>query len=576
MTTPTLDATSPAPTMTDPADEHTAKTQTGGQETILVRSSDGVVYKIHKLLLTLHCQGLPPPNCPTTSDGVFILLEPSSILERMLYYLYPRAWPNPLLSQLSLEEILATIRALDKYHITLAREPWLKRVRDSAIQSPIAALVYAADCRNQDLVSHVAPLVVQSNLALHKVLLGLPQAVWLEWFLYHDRWNGVFRAALSTFPMQAYTLTNQIICGSCRQHHCLSRPVDLMPQSQLQLLRKLGPSSNFADSKRIDDDLEKLATTVCSTCSHGSIPLQLQIWRRYFQRAIRGIPPPLLNLTLHTSKTAAPSSTPSKLFNFSDADIIIRSKDGIEFHVHKKILEACCHAFPPSSHPTMGEVVHLTESGSTLEMLFQFIYSLQQPNWEELTLSKLWKLAEAAEKYQVHMATYLLKILMTRFVPTHPAIIFAYATKHGYHDLADEVAPFLLRSGISVGDLVPLLIPNTVLAWARYLEYVWSLCDKAIYTLPTIPNHTTSTKKCAYCGYYHCNPSSSSDLSNSLAALIKEMVGSPEKGIFKFSALSQELSNSINHTDESRGAFKKWRDEINRDIENMPAFRKFL
>ncbi|TFK37167.1 hypothetical protein BDQ12DRAFT_667120 [Crucibulum laeve] len=88
-------------------------------------------------------------------------------------------------------------------------------------------------------------------------------------------------------------------------------------------------------------------------------------------------------------------------FNAADADVIIQSCDGVQFHIHKKYLEANTGAFPPAEFNANGEVVNLTENAITLNLLFQFIYPKRHPALDSEKFDVLAPLAEAAEKYEV-------------------------------------------------------------------------------------------------------------------------------------------------------------------------------
>ncbi|KAG6838829.1 hypothetical protein H0H93_006325, partial [Arthromyces matolae] len=50
------------------------------------------------------------------------------------------------------------------------------------------------------------------------------------------------------------------------------------------------------------------------------------------------------------------------------------------------------------------EIVSLTEDSETLTTLFQYVYPRRNPDIELLTFDQFYKLAEAAEKYQVFNA----------------------------------------------------------------------------------------------------------------------------------------------------------------------------
>jgi hypothetical protein len=90
--------------------------------------------------------------------------------------------------------------------------------------------------------------------------------------------------------------------------------------------------------------------------------------------------------------------------NAKDADVIIQSCDNIDFYLHKRNLEFSTGGFPFAATPTNGEVVHLLESSSTLELLFQFVYPQRHPSLDRLEFDGLIALAEAAEKYEVYGA----------------------------------------------------------------------------------------------------------------------------------------------------------------------------
>ena len=81
--------------------------------------------------------------------------------------------------------------------------------------------------------------------------------------------------------------------------------------------------------------------------------------------------------------------------------IIIKSSDNIEFQVHRKNLEANAGAFPCAEFKTNNEAVQLSETGKTLELVFQFIYPRRHPTLEGLPFSLVADIAEAAEKYEI-------------------------------------------------------------------------------------------------------------------------------------------------------------------------------
>lgn len=88
--------------------------------------------------------------------------------------------------------------------------------------------------------------------------------------------------------------------------------------------------------------------------------------------------------------------------NAADADIVVRSSDNTNFHLHKRNLEFATGAFPPADTVVnINETIQLSESAATLEILFQFIYPRRFPSLEKLEFEPLMLLAEAGQKYEV-------------------------------------------------------------------------------------------------------------------------------------------------------------------------------
>ncbi|KAF7300395.1 hypothetical protein HMN09_00923100 [Mycena chlorophos] len=146
----------------------------------------------------------------------------------------------------------------------------------------------------------------------------------------------------------------------------------------------------------------------------------------------------------------------SERFNALDSDITFRSSDEVLFRVHRKNLEVCAEGFPPSGFDTNGEVVDLTETSTTLDLLFQFMYPQRHPSLDTTPFEVLFPLAEAAEKYQVFPAMNICHIRLRDMVGEHPVEISVYAVKHDYPYLVSEVAPMMLKmSPVKVMEILP-------------------------------------------------------------------------------------------------------------------------
>lgn len=67
---------------------------------------------------------------------------------------------------------------------------------------------------------------------------------------------------------------------------------------------------------------------------------------------------------------------------------------------------------PKGTDDSPLDIVDVTESSETLQLLLQFMRRQPQPNVAEMDFATLERLAEAAEKYEVYSATQLLKFAM--------------------------------------------------------------------------------------------------------------------------------------------------------------------
>ncbi|KAJ3746021.1 hypothetical protein DFH05DRAFT_1393805 [Lentinula detonsa] len=160
--------------------------------------------------------------------------------------------------------------------------------------------------------------------------------------------------------------------------------------------------------------------------------------------------------------------------NASDADVVIHSSDNVEFRLHKKNLECTTGAFPSADTPVdPDEIVRLTESAATLEILFQFIYPRRFPSLKDLDFDSLISLAEAAEKYEVAGLIYACEVNLRRYLTAHPKRVLEFSAKHDHLDLVDELKPILVETPLS--ELTEILPDHVYKPWVSG----WSILTKA-------------------------------------------------------------------------------------------------
>lgn len=101
-----------------------------------------------------------------------------------------------------------------------------------------------------------------------------------------------------------------------------------------------------------------------------------------------------------------------------DSDITLQSSDGILFKVHRKNLEVHSEGFAAADSisgtgpESKSEIVLLSETSTTLDLLLQYMYRQPQPDLQQVDFDTLAGVAEAAEKYQVYAAISICRIFM--------------------------------------------------------------------------------------------------------------------------------------------------------------------
>ena len=127
--------------------------------------------------------------------------------------------------------------------------------------------------------------------------------------------------------------------------------------------------------------------------------------------------------------------TPYK-FNAPDADIILRSSDGKELHVHRLILSLSSPVFqdmfdlPQSTPPSQTPIVDIPDASKVLKPFIQYLYPRPPPNIVNLSM---WAgLYAIAEKYNVEAVMEPLRdILISRFLRENPLRVYALASRWG-------------------------------------------------------------------------------------------------------------------------------------------------
>ncbi|KAI0724672.1 hypothetical protein C8Q72DRAFT_857551 [Fomitopsis betulina] len=191
----------------------------------------------------------------------------------------------------------------------------------------------------------------------------------------------------------------------------------------------------------------------------------------------------------------------NQLFNAEDSDLTIQSCDGQLFRVHQRNLHDWSDAFPGSEMPLQPkDIVCLSESAKTLELLFQFMYRQPQPDVQNLAIDQIASLAEAVEKYGVFTAQQVCRLVMCIKIPDSPLTVLRYALKHHHPELIKSAAAHAYAKGCSHTSVLNALGEEHIDRWDNYCSNIRDTCRHvASQPPPAEPfRHKGGRKRCEY------------------------------------------------------------------------------
>jgi hypothetical protein len=175
----------------------------------------------------------------------------------------------------------------------------------------------------------------------------------------------------------------------------------------------------------------------------------------YTRSASSAISPPSARRAMSEPTVALKKATSLEHpFNKPTADVILRSKDGIEFKVHKFILAESSPLFedlfslpqtipgsPRSSNIRILSqddsdlpVIDMTEDSYVINDLLHFVYPIPDPTFS--SISRAAAVMGAAQKYQMSEALSLTSKQMGLFAQKEPLRVFALGCHYKNFDLA--------------------------------------------------------------------------------------------------------------------------------------------
>jgi BTB/POZ domain len=167
-----------------------------------------------------------------------------------------------------------------------------------------------------------------------------------------------------------------------------------------------------------------------------------------------------------------------------DADIIIRSSDGAEFHVHQLIVSLASPTLLGQISPSQDPlpIINVPENGRTLAKLLELCYPGNGTEWGNMdsTLAVL----QLASKYQMNKVIWLAKLQCMQLIKTDPLRVFFTAIRYGWEQEAREAARY--AADLPIQDIyVPEMEITSAVVYHHLLKYHYE-CRSAIASLSRI------------------------------------------------------------------------------------------
>ncbi|KAG6917479.1 hypothetical protein DXG01_002342 [Tephrocybe rancida] len=536
---------------------------------ITFKSNDEVTFCLSQAAVKAHTKSLLPDQ----HEQPVPLPESSETLKLLFKFLAKAPHPNletddfSTLGPLSLAAYSYGVHSV----MSVCNIRMMRALPYDQVNHTSAVMFYALKCQNHDLMDKCAPsLVGESYMKMIKLFQDSNTAVG-PWFEYLNKWDQVVQVAFSFSERRKVSLVSY---NASKRRGCDACKSDKGDLATIRVMRRLG--EGVKSIRDLDATFKVPKSEVCCSTARTDIAL----WKQIVQAAIREIPSFTTFVTVHAETRRelrlafqVPNVTylpPIDTFTGSDGGTTTQ-------HTNANVqailnLDACTEGFSPPEHSTFDEIVPLTESSETLELLFQYIYPRPLPDLGLVSFDALASLAEAAEKYRVFAAMNLCTIQMIEHLQDHSEDIFLHALKHGIRKLAELAAPLLVDHPLE--ELLPKLSDRYVITWVcrvvfrllmldiervqvRYHAHWTRALKFAISTAPTSESMSRMACEACYKLPHEYVLETIAKLNTRLSVLQDvEFVSKP----------------CTSCSDATRSALESWRDILNPTIPLIPSF----
>ncbi|KAJ7627124.1 hypothetical protein FB45DRAFT_58168 [Roridomyces roridus] len=161
-------------------------------------------------------------------------------------------------------------------------------------------------------------------------------------------------------------------------------------------------------------------------------------------------------------------------FDNPDADVVLRSSDGIDFRTHRVVLSLASGFFkqmfslPQPNGDPLVPVIPMSESATLLDKALRFWYPGAEPI-ANTTLDELRDIIEVViAKYDIQFAVPMAKLRLSGHLTQDPVGVFFVACRHEWKDMTTEAARQSLALPLRAFDTPPPTYLNHATAGMYY------------------------------------------------------------------------------------------------------------
>ncbi|KAL6307379.1 hypothetical protein BKA93DRAFT_926663 [Sparassis latifolia] len=386
---------------------------------------------------------------------------------------------------------------------------------DVTTKSPIPTLASAPfDKANADVILRSADNV---DFRVHKIVLALASPLFEDMFTLPQAASEDVKHGGATIPVIPCPENNRTLDHLLRLCYPVDDPVHVMPmeirdvlsaaakyqmQEAVSLMRtallrlaSIDPMAVYAVACDLSLDLvaERAARGFRSDPLDDYVPemdhISAGAYYRLLQYRMASSPPAIFDFFGHDQNgpsspggldRAAATAVPSPqavlpIFSSKgEGDLILRSRDGTDFHGLERLL-SLASSIPLSSWPREQKdcsdqfppIIFLAEHTVVLSRLLQLIYPMTEPLVEDM--AEVVALLEAAKKYQVQKVEEFARRKLMEKVGVHPLRVYLVAARFKWKREAKEAARLAVYQTCDV--YVPEMEMAPAQAYRRFLEY---------------------------------------------------------------------------------------------------------